>query len=852
MASLALIGSVLAAAGCDPRTDLTDVVPTLALSSTAVNPTGTLAGAPVTETVTIINGTDGALENLSASIQYPGATSGWLSATFDRTTATRDQAATLQLRASPGTLGLGIYPANVVVAATGAGNGPLTIAVRFTVDPRPPAKILIVTQPPSQATNGEALSGQPVVQLLNAIDEVTPKAGVVITASVAAGGPTGQLTGSVAATTDANGRAAFVDLGILGLVGDRSLVFSAPNIASSTSTTITLIAGPPARLETASATTQTADAGSAVAEAPRAKVVDQSGNGIAGFDVSFAASAGSAITPGGTIVTTIAGTAGPSSWILSQAAGGNTVTASATGLAGSPVSFSATGRAGPPAQLVKQSGDNLIGLVGKTLATPHLVKVGDQFGNGVAGVAVAWTAGGGGTTSPASGVTDADGVTGSTRSLPAAPGQITTTATATIGGALLAAVFTVTAATTAPAQIVKVAGDNQVGLVATALAVPIRVLVLDPSGAPQPNITVTFTTANLGGTFPGGAAVLTDAAGFASASWRLGSQSGIQTAQAATGGPSPATFTATATPGPLDLAQSTVALTPATITAGGAAATITVTAKDGFGNPIAGLAVTLSNTGGGTLTQPTGPTDGSGQATGTYRSTVTGPKVVSATIGGQSLGQAATITVAAGPPAQIQALTATAFTVRFGQVVTPLPSVRLLDAFGNPVPGAAVTFGVTSGQSSVSPTTTATNAAGIATASSWIIAPLGSGSDDNVYNRLSVAAGGAGIANNPVGFLGTATVSFASDVYQYLQTCAGLGCHSTQTPVVVDPPNQAYTLLLEPSQRYVIPGDSITGSGVTNLLYRKPGGVEPHTGGVRPSNLITAIKAWIRQGAPNN
>jgi hypothetical protein len=127
---------VAALAGCDPRTELTDIVPTLALSSTSLSPTGTIAGPAVTETVTIVNGTDGTLENLSAQVQYQGP-AGWLVVSLDRTTATRDQPATARS-------GRHRCPAagNLRrcgrLASPGAGNDGLTIAVRFTVDPRPP------------------------------------------------------------------------------------------------------------------------------------------------------------------------------------------------------------------------------------------------------------------------------------------------------------------------------------------------------------------------------------------------------------------------------------------------------------------------------------------------------------------------------------------------------------------------------------------------------------------------------------------------------------------------------------------------------------------------------------------
>ena len=848
----AAAGVLLVAAGCDDQATFAALPPTLALSSTAVTPTGTIAGPPVTASVTIINGTDGNLENLSATIQYVGPT-GWLTATFDRTTATREQAATLQLRATPGSLGLGLYVANVSVAAAGAGNGPITISVRFTVDPRPPAKVAIVTQPSTQGVNGTALARQPVVQLLNAIDEPAPKAGVVITAAVGAGG--GQLVGASTAVTDAAGQATFVDLGLVGLIGDKTLTFSGPNLTPVTSGPITLTPGIAARLESASAVAQSADAGTAVTEAPRVRVVDQSGNGVVGFSVGFVASAGSVIAPSGTLATATTGTAGPATWTLNPVAGTNTVIASAAGLAGSPVTFSAIGRVGPAAALVKQSGDNLIGLVGTALATPHVAKVTDAQGNGVAGVTIAWAVTGGGSVAPASSQTDANGLAQATRTLGAAAGPVTTTATATIAGVSTSVSFAVTAALAGPAQIVKVSGDNQTGPVGGTLANPLQVRVLDAVGVPQPNVTVTFTTPNAGGSFPGGASIQTDAGGLASTSWRLGTVAGAQSAQAAVGGPAPAVFTATATPGPVSAGQSTVAVNPSTIVAGGGTTTITVTARDANANPISGLTVVLAVTGAATLTQPSGPTDASGQATGTLAATVAGTKIVNATVGGVALPGAATVTVLPNVPTQIVPLTATAFTVFFGQAVLTAqrPSVRVLDAFGNGVPAVVVNFGITSGQSSVSPATLVTDANGVATVSSWVIATVLSGPNpDDVYNRLTASAGGAGIVGNPVTFVGTATVSFGTDLVPLLgSNCAG--CHLATPPHFGAAPATIYSELLVGTQRYVIPSDSIsTAAGTKNLLFAKPGGVVAHGGGTFSASLVTIIKAWIQQGAQQN
>src|SRR5207247_3455187 len=68
--------------------------------------------------------------------------------------------------------------------------------------------------------------------------------------------------------------------------------------------------------------------------------------------------------------------------------------------------------------------------------------------------------------------------------------------------------------------------------------------------------------------------------------------------------------------GAISAAQSSVSAT-SPITAGGTS-TITVTAREGFGNPIQGATVALAATGtGNTVTQPSATTNASGMATGT-------------------------------------------------------------------------------------------------------------------------------------------------------------------------------------------------------------------------------------------
>src|SRR5437867_3565782 len=109
------------------------------------------------------------------------------------------------------------------------------------------------------------------------------------------------------------------------------------------------------------------------------------------------------------------------------------------------------------------------------------------------------------------------------------------------------------------------------------------------------------------------------------------------------------TASATVTCPVVSAAQSTVAATPTSLTAGSGSATITVTVKDANGAPLSGATVVLVATGSGnTLTQPSGTTNASGMATGTLSSTVTGAKTVSATADEHGDTQTATVTLVGG------------------------------------------------------------------------------------------------------------------------------------------------------------------------------------------------------------
>jgi adhesin/invasin len=266
---------------------------------------------------------------------------------------------------------------------------------------------------------------------------------------------------------------------------------------------------------------------------------------------------------------------------------------------------------------------------------------------------------------------------------------------------------------TAASQITLYAGDDQTAVVGTAVPVPPAVLVTDEYGNGIAEVEVSFTVTSGAGRVNPTSPVVTNAEGVAQVhAWILGPISGANqlTATAASLAGSPVIFTATGTAGAVSPSQSTLAATPENLVADGSISTITVTARDANGNPISGATVSLAATGtGNTVTQPTGLTDSSGEATGTLSSTVAEVKTVSATVAGTTISQRATVVMTAGAASQL-GITAQPSSVQSGLPFSQQPVIEVQDAHGNSVSqsGIVVTASLATGGGTLSGTVTAT------------------------------------------------------------------------------------------------------------------------------------------------
>src|SRR5437879_9189607 len=116
---------------------------------------------------------------------------------------------------------------------------------------------------------------------------------------VAHSGGVPSLSDTNPVVTYAAGRATFVNLTITGLVGPRTLSFSAgAGVTTVTSRGVTVIGGATTQISVNAGNNQTVTAGTAVPIPPSVIVKDASGNPVSGVAVTFAVAAGRGASTG--------------------------------------------------------------------------------------------------------------------------------------------------------------------------------------------------------------------------------------------------------------------------------------------------------------------------------------------------------------------------------------------------------------------------------------------------------------------------------------------------------------------------------------------------------------------------
>jgi len=112
----------------------------------------------------------------------------------------------------------------------------------ITLGPGAATQVVLTTQPSANAASGAPFPQQPVARLRDAAGNNVQTAGVSVTASIQTGA-VGSTLQNPGATTNGSGVATFSGLGITGLAGSYTLLFSAPGVSGTATASVTLGAG---------------------------------------------------------------------------------------------------------------------------------------------------------------------------------------------------------------------------------------------------------------------------------------------------------------------------------------------------------------------------------------------------------------------------------------------------------------------------------------------------------------------------------------------------------------------------------------------------------------------------------
>jgi len=185
---------------------------------------------------------------------------------------------------------------------------------------------------------------------------------------------------------------------------------------------------------------QSAAVGSSVSAPLVVLVTDQNGAPISGVVVTFDVPTGA--VAGTQSATTDASGHASTALTLPTVSGTDTVTAWVQAIS-NPVIFTVTANAGPPATLTIVGGNNQTANAGLNLINHLAARVLDQYANPLSGATVDWTTTAGTFTSPTQTTSDGSGLVAVSLQLPSTKGVLT--ATATLHGTAIVAVFTETA-----------------------------------------------------------------------------------------------------------------------------------------------------------------------------------------------------------------------------------------------------------------------------------------------------------------------------------------------------------------------------------------------------------------------
>jgi len=249
----------------------------------------------------------------------------------------------------------------------------------FTVNPAAAARLSMLIQPSSSATAGVAFATQPSVRLQDSFGNNVSQSGRSVTVAIATGA--GTLAGTLTATTNAEGVAAFTNVRIDGVTGSRTLQFSSSGLTSVVSGTVTV--GPGAATALAITrqpllTVAGENIRSSGKQSLAVRATDTFGNNVPGVSIApeangffFAGTAGAAITDS-------AGLATFDALSTTDAGVSYTITFRAGALSATSAEFNVV-PATPASLIVLQQ--PLSGVVDSALRPAPKVQLTDRFGN---------------------------------------------------------------------------------------------------------------------------------------------------------------------------------------------------------------------------------------------------------------------------------------------------------------------------------------------------------------------------------------------------------------------------------------------------------------------------------------
>jgi alpha-tubulin suppressor-like RCC1 family protein/5-hydroxyisourate hydrolase-like protein (transthyretin family) len=383
---------------------------------------------------------------------------------------------------------------------------------------------------------------------------------------------------------------------------------------------------------------------------------------------------------------------------------------------------------GPVAAMLVVSGDEQAGTVGQQLANPLVVRVEDEDGNPLPQQIVNFVVvKGGGSVFAGANISNEEGIAQElwTLGIQTADSQVVEVRAVdnTTGQPRIFARFVATPLPDAPAAVTIVSGDAQGGSIGAALSNALVVSVSDQFGNPVPSQTVTWEVLQGGGN-TSFQQTTTDANGQTSNIWTLGTLLNSTHSVRASLGNLTASFSATpqVPPGTTvakllgDAQTDTVnQVLPDSIV-------LRVTLADG--RPVANATVTLSANA-GSLDNSTFTTNADGRAGTRWRlGVMAGAQSVTATVA--DVGSVHfTATASHDAPVTMTKLGGDNQKGIVNIGLTDSLVLRVLDAFGNAVPGVAVTWSISSGNGSVQVATPATDGNGRVSASWSLGSPTG-------------------------------------------------------------------------------------------------------------------------------